>query len=795
MDRKRIAAALLAVCMLVPSLPACSKGNKITVVKEEDPWFESTRFKLKTEQLSTEMLDSSVVGSSKDKVFHLYSLTNLADYENYKRTLLSTYDDKGNLVSTVKVKDPENYEIKSTYSIKPADDGKTAEAVMSVFAQGGFSTAVVNLDLTTGETTAPRFLTNKPGEPLEIHGDGQNTYGVSDIQIAGEYYIPVILVSERAGGITVHAFSFKGSEFKNELDFSGIPSVYTVESFSYDQKNNSLFAVCYTTIDGAVIIEFDPDTGKRKSYKKYEVSDKDQISITDYKTDVSGGLYKIDTLGNITTFNMQTAKAEPVIDSDWYAPYFSDMTVLYVQLVKCSSDMAVIYSRKDKEYSMFYAGFDETVTILKRSEKNPNAGKKIIELAAPTEKSMKEYLSNAIYEFNRTDDEYIIRIWNKYKTGIKAGRGIASLNTEDELEYTMIQELKGSDAPDIAIGVQKNGAMRDDIFEDLSDYLEPSVAEKQYANIINASKIRGKQYFLPVTIEIEGLVTDTSLVKTGASGITFEEYDKMIKTGLNGFSPYDYPLSFYNNKISFVLSCIDIKSAIDGDKTDFTSEQFKEAIAYSKEHFAAEKQAKTDDINFADEEKKERTGCRYDKLDSFIKFVHACKSDKESYTIIGTPSVDASGPRFRASETISVTTSSDRKEGCKKFINFLFGGAGFGESGAEFQGIVTNKDVMAKNIAVITEINNIEQDRAKDMAKHMPGSDSYQKIYGYKYATEDMGKKFLESLTSIGTYYYDDPKITSFLIEEIAPYYAGDRSIDDVIKYMNDRTGKYIKEM
>ena len=67
-------------------------------------------------------------------------------------------------------------------------------------------------------------------------------------------------------------------------------------------------------------------------------------------------------------------------------------------------------------------------------------------------------------------------------------------------------------------------------------------------------------------------------------------------------------MSFYNNKISFVLSCIDIKSAIDGDKTDFTSEQFKEAIAYSKEHFAAEKQAETDDYNFEDEEKKERTG-------------------------------------------------------------------------------------------------------------------------------------------------------------------------------------------
>ena len=53
----------------------------------------------------------------------------------------------------------------------------------------------------------------------------------------------------------------------------------------------------------------------------------------------------------------------------------------------------------------------------------------------------------------------------------------------------------------------------------------------------------------------------------------------------------------------------------------------------------------------------------------------------------------------------------------------------------------------------------------------------------------------MNSLSNLSRYYYDDPVITAFLTEEIAPYYAGDRTIDDVVRILNDRTGKYVKEM
>ena len=116
--------------------------------------------------------------------------------------------------------------------------------------------------------------------------------------------------------------------------------------------------------------------------------------------------------------------------------------------------------------------------VLTKSEKNPHAGKEIIELALPIDTGLTDYLAKSIYEFNATDDEYIIRIWDKYKTGFAQGRGLVNLDTEDEKMYQMIQDLKGDDAPDLAIGIQNNYAMRDDVFLDLSDFLKPEVLEK-----------------------------------------------------------------------------------------------------------------------------------------------------------------------------------------------------------------------------------------------------------------------------------------------------------------------------
>jgi hypothetical protein len=798
MKKIKVIALAMAVLMLQPVLLACSaKTEKKTTVKEDDPWYESVRFDLDPEMLPTEMFDSGAVSYSNGKLYHMYSLTNQADMDNYRRALLDTYDEGGNVISRTTLQSPVGYVIDRVISFTPDAEGKKAEAVMSLFTPGNFETGIVNVDMASGEVSNIRMFKDKNGDVLQVTEivDGvKTTAGVSDVCIAGGYYIPVLELGFGTENST-HAFVYKGSKYLSELDFTGIPYVYNLEEFSFDPRSNTIFTVGYTLKDGAMVLEFDPETGKRITFKKYEAQGDGEVNLADYKPVSSGELFKIDSLGNITTFDMQAQEVKTVIDNNWYTPYFSDLARMEVKLITCDGNTAVICSRKETDYSLFYGGKEETITILMKSQKNPHAGKTVIELATPIDTDISEYLSNAIYKFNKTDTEYLIRVWGKYKTGIKAGRDLSMLNMDDEKLYTMIQELKGSEAPDLAVGIQKTYAMRDDVFEDLTGYLDQEVMDKQFKNIIEAARIGNKQYFLPVTLEIEGLVTDTALLKDGACGITFDDYEKMIVNDLDGFSPYDYPLSTYNYKKDFILSCIDTKAALEGSSVNFGTDQFYAAIEFSNDHFAQDGFTKPADYVWEEEEKRVRTACRYDRISTYLEFIRACKDDSNSYTIIGTPSVDASGPRFRALETISVTSSSDTKEGSRKFINYLFAGAAFTDPSDDFPELVTNKEIMARNIPIITEKNNQGYHNDELLTGYMTVLGDYASTTGYKKASKDMEDNMMASLSSISKYYYEDPVITSFLVEEIAPYYAGDRSLDDVVRYLNDRAEKYTKEM
>ncbi len=71
---------------------------------------------------------------------------------------------------------------------------------------------------------------------------------------------------------------------------------------------------------------------------------------------------------------------------------------------------------------------------------------------------------------------------------------------------------------------------------------------------------------------------------------------------------------------------------------------------------------------------------------------------------------------------------------------------------------------------------------------------SQLKTMGYKEATETMQQKFYDMLSTLSVYYMDDKEIKNIINEELAAYYSGDKSIDDVIRFINDRVTKYVNE-
>ena len=795
MGKTRFFAIVMAIVMLAPMLMSCRAGkSKNNIVKADDPWYESTRFKIDKDVKQNEEEGVSAVFTSNDRCYSLYCVSK--DRWGSSRTVLDIYDFDGNFLKRQQVKCQDGYYIMHFYAANAEPDGSNIRVIFyynSLTADGRVVFANINPE--TGELSDIRDLFTD-----EAKRDINKNSSVYAVVSAGDYTVAV-LMGDYHGGLMINwqLLVFKNAEYITQMDMTGT-NIRVIMSLTVNESSGSVFLTGYEEAD-LTTIEFDIGSGEVKNKGVFQESDENSINFADYVPTCNGELCKIDSYGNITKIDVSTMTEKTVVDTNWYTPFFlqdpTENRSKGVSVLSCTEDRVVMYEYESALYGIMDPVRSEYIRVLNKADKNPHAGKQIIELALPLNTGVSDYLARSIYEFNRTDDEYIIRVWDKYKTGYNMMRTVmGTIDEDDEKVYQMIQDLKGDDAPDLAIGIQKNYAMRDDVFMDLSDILEPEVYEKQFANIIEAGRIDGKLYFLPVTLQIEGLVTDTSYLKDGAVGITFDEYDKMIEDSMYGYSPYDYPDAVYFNKLSFILSCVDTKSAIEGDNIEFGTEQFRTAVQYAKDNFRYDDKSSSS-LDFIHDTNRNRGGCYYAKIDYYLNFVYACYNSKDNYRLIGTPSVDKSGPRFKALETISVSATTDVEAGCRKFINYLFSGAAFDSSECDFWQIVTNKEIMERNIEDLTKINNELYEIFVENKRSGVYMQTYaaEKASGFKSATEEMRESFLNSLSTISTYYYEDHVITEFVVEELAPYYAGDRSLDDAIRYLNDRTAKYVREM
>ena len=777
MIKTRAVAVFLSVVLIMSFAVSCKSKEIVldnTVVRAEDPWYETTRFNIGYSFSSEEIGEDSYVFYNDDKVY----VTNLAyDFETYERkAVFRIFDDEGNKVSELNIFAEDHLQIDSFYSIVPGKDGTSADVIIDVFGLGsGFEVCTAKMNFITGAVTDIVPLKGPDGSKLA--GD----YAVKEIIPCGQYGVAVIPT-----GSDCELYILKDNECICKMDNSNIAGINRIEQCAYDKKTKKIVVSAYLFDSSDITtFEIDPDKGTVSNIESVRSGETDDQSITEYSHTPSGELVKVDILGNITKYDIKKNKPVKFIENTWYSPYFSDYRSK-TDVLSCSDDKVVLstgyYDNTDLFSSMEY-----TITILKKAKTNPHAGKKVIEISAPLDGCFSNYLSDAVFDFNRTDGEYLIRIWSKYNTGVRSGRGSGLLlDEESEKLYTLIQELKGSEAPDIVIGLQRTTAMNDDILLDISGFLDEDVRSRQYSNIIDASKINGKTYFLPVTIEVEGLEVRTSDIETGAVGIDFTDFDKYVKEDLSGYSPYDFPDSEYNNKESFFLSCFDISSYI-GDDVDFDSDQFRFAMEYAAENFSEDRFTGLEPM---DENKNIPEG-RYVKLNSYYDFIHSAKGSGDSLTIIGTPSVDAKGPRFNITESISVAAGTDMEDGCRKFINYLFNGSFASDNDGYFDVICTNREIMEKEVPLMAEHNNYSYEKSIDSELV---SMSTLDFFGYKMTTDQMSEAFLDCLSSLSNYNYADPDIVMILNEEMAPYYAGDRSADDVIRYINDRVEKYISE-
>ena len=90
---------------------------------------------------------------------------------------------------------------------------------------------------------------------------------------------------------------------------------------------------------------------------------------------------------------------------------------------------------------------------------------------------------------------------------------------------------------------------------------------------------------------------------------------------------------------------------------------------------------------------------------------------------------------------------------------------------------------MERDIDAVTKYNNagVKKFNAEVESGASIPAVGLDKATGDKMATDAMKERFLKNLSELSTYYYEDGEITKFVFEEIAPYLAGDHSLDEAI--------------
>ena len=242
----------------------------------------------------------------------------------------------------------------------------------------------------------------------------------------------------------------------------------------------------------------------------------------------SDGMVYYPTQYGISRINAETKTLEEVFSYDWCGLNRGLVVVPSFDLIECSENHFVLCGIYDS--SNIYSGkkADKIHLIeLDRADKNPNAGKTVLELFDPDDGWVDVNTGKAISVFNETNSKYFIEVTDRYNRGDYFDYSSGDENNEDTWELARINgraefsnqlavDIMNNEGPDILMNVSGYGQLNNSNYlADLTPYVRNDI-DKYYENIIEGSKTDGAIYQLPISFALEGILTKTENV--GSSG-------------------------------------------------------------------------------------------------------------------------------------------------------------------------------------------------------------------------------------------------------------------------------------
>ena len=793
--RRTISFALILAMLF--SIASCGKkqaGKTARKIAPEDPWFDAKVYNIEPDlDTGGKEIDYSTrkLAGADDKYIVVFSQGSYILPDNNKefftsdyRYFLATVIDRntGKKINTINL----NQYLSGNGYVRDIVylNGIITSSIYKEDENGG-SLAEIDNDILTGKKLSERDL----GSSFEVFGDKTR------IQ-AGKYTVLIgagfdSTTFEPYCSLDIYSSQGKECNVKIQKEHKELNTTFVILPLDDDK-----LLVPFTQTADKVPVFFEVDV---KAAKAVEVDGKDYDWI-DFKNIKSvfgsedGQAYFATSVG-ISKIDMKNKKTEDFFS--YNACPVNKERISSTEVVRCS-DNNILLIDGPLSFSPYYldgsttAGF--SIYDITKASTNPNAGKTVLELYA-TNGYVDQTISEAIVRFNETNKEYFIEVTGRYTAD-----GVYYYmpdDSQDDVSNKMLQDnmslndklamdIMNGIGPDILIFTDDMGRLNNsNNLADLSMYLGELDQDKYFTNVINAAKTDGKLYQLPVTFGIEGIHTDSGNAGASGLGFTTKEYEEFLYGPLNGYDLDQAGQAYYFANLFNAMS----DKFISNGKVDFSGPEFAELAEFVKNN-VREKAPTMDSDEMSNEKRFQNDSiARLVEYASIVMYLSGVNDMKGSRAILGIPSSDGRGPMLTTILSVAVSAQAVNVEACAEFAKLLLSDE-IQTKYAVSDHFTVNREVYKKNEGLILDYCN----GARGNQEFGIDRRTFEPVKNRMKFTED-DMSYLENIIlNCSHFNSSDASVNIILIEEMPPYFLGQKDLNSVIKIAQDRAQKVLDE-
>ncbi|MCR5275734.1 MAG: hypothetical protein K6E26_10310 [Clostridiales bacterium] len=774
----KCAAGILALVMVLP-LASCNRKSSKKIsdrkyasgkeIQETDPFFNAEINELKIPVRSNAKVVDTYVKSCdyRGKVA-------LATYEIFYETdfteASALFDDKGNVIRRLTAGAGE-----TVLNVISDDDGNILMLLLK-----GDGSYVINFLNEKGETVKSLDL----GKEISQSAMDRPAAVKLSLLPDGRYVIyddNALLIYDKAG---IKALEIADPGRKLGATVFTVDGKTYVTSSVYDMENG----------DDVQIKEVNLTTGSLGKGQQIKVPQ----SLGKVQ-ETKGGLY-VSAASGCYMIDIHTGELTLVFD-------WNDTDVGRQYLVNTT-----IVPKNDDEFyaccSSYNNNTGESKTYLlhlTRAEKNPHAGKKILVIGGSFfafQTSLVEFISS----YNSDPSNRCRAVFADYYD--------ETVTSENEADITrkVYLEILSGDAPDILVNFGSFSSFQtDNVMVDMNKYLDGKDGidrSKYYDNIFRAMEKNGGLYHVPIRFDLSGLQVNTDLISQ-KSGWTFDEFDAAASSMPEKVS---FMESMKYRDFLKVLLTTTMNEFVDYEdrKVDFQNDTMKKYLEMTSKYGV--KEIPKDEGQSYDYESdgtyyggKDLTELKFSKSllavrTSGIMNINDFFSKKESMSIptafLGFPSSDSSGMAVECLTSIGIVQTSDYKDLAWDLIRSYMEYA-LGNSSADM-GISTNREVFDKEAAEAfrkreESYKEFDEKREELIKTYGEGGVTIEPLYNKRITQADVDE-FRAIVENVSRSSAIDEAVFNVIAEEAAGYFAGDRTEEDVLKNIENRTKLIVSE-